>query len=71
MSNAENRAEPAVEWENPEIVGINKEEPRASFMPGQSQAAAIKRDVHIQHWRNGSGDQTCKGNAPTIHQSRC
>jgi beta-galactosidase len=36
--------EPAHDWENPKIVGINKENPRASFFPFLSREEALKNN---------------------------
>ncbi len=38
------------EWENPEIFGINKEPTRATFLPYQSEKAAIADDYSKSDW---------------------
>jgi beta-galactosidase len=36
---------PSVDWENPEIFAINKEAPRATFMPYESYASALADEM--------------------------
>ncbi len=42
--------ENTLEWENPEIFGINKEPTRATFLPYQNEEAAVVDDYSKSEW---------------------